>query len=209
MFSGIIEEVGRVKKISTHKGFLVFEISCPKISKDIKEGDSISVNGVCLTAEKVSGDIFQASLSVQTQKETNLGSIKTGDKLNLETSLKMGDKIGGHFLSGHIDFVAKIKTFYKEGGSITLSFALPHIFEKYVVNRGSIGVDGISLTVSEIKNREVKIFLIPFTLNKTTLTMKKTGDKINIETDIMAKYAEKNAGNLLPKNKISFDTKFI
>ncbi|MCK9266264.1 riboflavin synthase [bacterium] len=196
MFSGIIQEVGKVKRISEYSGFAVFEIFCPKIAVDINQGDSVSVNGVCLTAEKVSSDTFQASLSVQTQRETNLGKIRVENCVNLEGSLKMGDKIGGHFLTGHIDFMTKLKSLNKRGGSILLSFEVPRTFEKYVVNRGSIGVDGISLTIAELRGNEVQIFLIPFTIENSNLKHKKSGDILNIEVDILAKYVEKNLSNL-------------
>ena len=197
MFSGIIEEVGKVKKLSEEGGFSVCEILCPKIAGDIKEGDSIAVNGVCLTAEKISGDIFRASLSTQTRRETNLGSMITGGCVNLETALKMGDKIGGHFLTGHIDFTARLKRLDRQGGSVILAFDIPRGFERYAVNRGSIGVEGISLTIAELKNSEVKIFLVPFTLDNTNLRYRNPGDALNIEVDILAKYVEKNlsAGN--------------
>ncbi len=192
MFSGIVEEVGKVKRMSEHGGFSVCEIMCPKMAEEIKEGDSISVNGVCLTAEKVSGDIFQASLSTQTQRETNLGLIRTGEHVNLESALKMGDKIGGHFLTGHIDFMSKLRNLDSRGGSIILSFDIPMQFEKYTAKRGSIGVEGISLTIAEFNVREVKIFLVPFTMENTNLKYRRPGDMLNIEVDLLAKYVEKN-----------------
>lgn len=191
MFSGIIEEVGRIKRVSRGSGFAACEVLCPKLAMEIKPGDSVSVNGVCLTAEKITGDGFCASLSMQTQKETGLGSVREGDYVNLESALKMGAPLGGHLLTGHIDFTVKLESFYRAGSSVVLSFRLPLDFERYAVNRGSIGVDGISLTIAELKDREVKIFLVPFTLENTNLKNRKPGDMLNIELDILAKYVEK------------------
>ena len=203
MFSGIIEEVGKVKRLSEYSGCSVCEILCPKISKEIKQGESISVNGVCLTVEKIQSDVFQASLSVQTQRETNLGSVRCGDRVNLERALKMGDRIGGHFLTGHIDFMVQLKVFDIKTGSVTLSFDIPHKFERYVVNRSSIAVEGISLTVAELKDTTLKIFLVPFTIENTNLKYKTTGDLLNIEVDLLAKYLEKNLTDNNLTNNIS------
>ena len=205
MFSGIIEEVGAIKGVSARGGFYLCEILCPVIAAVIKPGDSVSVNGVCLTAEKVASGIFSASLSSQTRGQTNLGSAKAGDSVNLESAVKIGEPVGGHLLTGHIDFKTKLKTFYKRDSSVTLSFDIPAAFERYAVSRGSIGVDGISLTIAELENREIKIFLVPFTIENTNLKHRKPGDTLNIEVDIAAKYAEKNlqAQNSPKRPKIS------
>jgi len=190
MFSGIIEATGKVKKRIRKADVINFEIECSKLTDDIKIGDSIAVNGVCLTVEKKERKSFFVSITKQTEKETNLGIIKTGDIVNLETPLKIGDKISGHFLTGHIDFKTKIVSFSKfsQTGKIVLS--IPEIYSKYFVKRGSIGVDGISLTIAEIKGNRVEIYIIPFTIENTNLKYRKTGDIVNIEIDIMAKYIE-------------------
>jgi riboflavin synthase len=205
VFSGIIEEVGAIKEVSARGRFSLCEVSCPLIASGIKPGDSVSVNGVCLTAEKVSVGIFSASLSSQTKKETNLGSVKRGDYVNLESAIKMGEPVGGHLLTGHIDFQTKLKTLAEKGSSVILSFNIPSEFERYAVKRGSIGVDGISLTIAEIEKSEIKVFLVPFTIGKTNLAHRKPGDMLNIEVDITAKYVEKNlkGGDSRKRPKIS------
>jgi len=192
MFSGIIEEAGKIKSKSVRAGIWTVEIEAQKILDGTKKGDSISVNGVCLTVEKSTGKTFSASLSRQTMEEPSFSSIKTGTFVNLERALKMGDRIGGHLLTGHIDFKTILGTFYKEGrDSVIMVFTVPPAFRKYVVQRGSIGVDGISLTVAELRGGEVKVFLIPHTMENTNLKYRKTGDMLNIEVDMTAKHVEK------------------
>lgn len=192
MFSGIIEETGKIKSESARAGIWTVEIAAQKILDGIKKGDSISVNGVCLTVEKLKGKTFMASLSRQTMEETSLGNAGTGTFVNLERALKMGDRIGGHLLTGHIDFKTPLRSFYKEGrDSVIMEFIVPPAFRKYVVQRGSIGVDGLSLTVAELRNGDVKIYLIPHTLENTNLKYRKPGDILNIEVDMTAKQVEK------------------
>lgn len=191
MFSGIVEEAGTVKRRFSVSGLSVLEIAAEKVLEDVKPGDSVSVNGVCLTVEKTAGRTFTVSLSRQTMKETSLGSVKPGSRVNLERALKTTDRLGGHVLTGHVDFKTPLLRFYKQGGSVTIGFSIPEKFEKYVVERGSIGVDGLSLTVAELRGPEVKIFLIPYTMENTNLKYRKNGDMLNVETDITAKHLEK------------------
>ncbi|MFN4227180.1 MAG: riboflavin synthase [Candidatus Ratteibacteria bacterium] len=191
MFTGIIEEIGRIKgKKNKGKGFEIL-VEGNKIFDDLKIGDSISVNGVCLTVEKIENKIFFVSISSQTKNQTNLGEIKIGEYVNLERALKLGDRIGGHFLTGHIDFKTKIKTLRREGEFFLMKIELPNEYKKYIVKRGSIGVDGISLTIAEIENNDVLIYLIPFTIENTNLKYRKVGDFVNVEIDIFAKYLVK------------------
>ena len=190
MFSGIIQATGKVKRRVRKADIINFEIECPELIEEFKVGDSIAVNGVCLTVEKTEGNSFFVSITKKTEKETNLGIAKTGDIVNLETPLKIGDKISGHFLTGHIDFKTKIVSFSKFSKTGKIILSIPEIFMKYFVKRGSIGVDGISLTIAEIKGNRVEIYIIPFTIENTNLKYRKTGDIVNIEIDIMAKYIE-------------------
>ena len=190
MFSGIIQATGKVKRRVRKADIINFEIECPELIKEFKAGDSIAVNGVCLTVEKTEGNSFFVSITKKTEKETNLGIAKTGDIVNLETPLKIGDKISGHFLTGHIDFKTKIVSFSKFSQTGKIILSIPEIFMKYFVKRGSIGVDGISLTIAEIKGNRGEIYIIPFTIENTNLKYRKTGDIVNIEIDIMAKYIE-------------------
>lgn len=190
MFSGIIEELGRIKRIFPSGGVRVCEISGEKVFEDLKEGDSIAVNGTCLTVENIKGNVFSVSLSRQTLKETNLSDVRAGDYVNLERAMKLGERISGHILTGHIDFKTSLRYFRREGKGGVIGFNIPERFKRYVVCRGSIGVDGISLTVAELKGGEVKIFVIPYTMEHTNIKYRKSGDMLNIELDIMAKYIE-------------------
>lgn len=188
MFTGIIEEIGRIKeKKSKGNGFEI-TIEGNKIFNDLKIGDSISVNGVCLTVEKINKNNFSVSISSQTKNQTNLGDVKTGEYVNLERALKIGDRIGGHFLTGHIDFKTKITYFKKEGEFYLMKIKIPEEYRKYIVKKGSIAVDGISLTIAEFDESEVLFYLIPFTIENTNLKYRKTGEFVNVEIDIFAKY---------------------
>ncbi len=190
MFSGIIQATGKIKKRTRKADVINFEIECSKLTEGIKIGESIAVNGVCLTIENIIGNIFSVSITKHTERETNLGNIKPGDIVNLETPLKIGDKISGHFLTGHIDFKTKIVSFSKSSQTGKIVLNIPENYSKYFVKKGSIGVDGISLTIADIKGNRVEIYIIPFTIENTNLKYRKTGDIVNIEIDIIAKYIE-------------------
>ncbi|MCM8777497.1 MAG: riboflavin synthase [Candidatus Omnitrophica bacterium] len=190
MFSGIIEEVGRIRRIISSGGVSVCDITGDKVFEDLKEGDSISVNGVCLTVEKTKDNVFTVSLSRQTLKETNFSDARAGDYVNLERAMRLGERIGGHMLTGHIDFKTPLQYLHREKDSAILRFYIPEKFQKYVVCRGSIGIDGISFTVAEVNGREIKIFVIPYTMEHTNIKHRRPGDIVNIELDIMAKYVE-------------------
>jgi len=191
MFTGIIEEIGVIKgKMSKGNGFEVV-VGGKKVFDDLKVGDSIAVNGVCLTVERIEGDSFYVSISLQTKNETNLGEIKVGEYVNLERALKIGDRIGGHFLTGHIDFKTKISSLKREGEFYSLKIKIPEEYRKYMIKRGSISVDGVSLTIAEVFRDEILIYLIPFTIENTNLRFKKIGSFVNIEIDIFAKYLVK------------------
>jgi riboflavin synthase len=205
MFSGIIEEVGIIKKKTQSFDISVMDVKAEKITEDTKEGDSISVNGVCLTAEKKKDNILTFSATKQTLKETNLGKLKTGDSVNLERALKAGDRIGGHLLSGHIDFTTVLLSLVKRSNSAVLELKVPEKYKKYVVEKGSIAVEGISLTIGEIKNNLIKIYLIPYTLNNTTLKNKKPGCLLNIELDMIGKYAVSNFTYRVPETRLVKD----
>jgi len=191
MFTGIIEEIGVIKgKMSKGNGFEIV-VGGKKVFDDLKVGDSIAVNGVCLTVERIEGDSFYVSISLQTKNETNLGEIKVGEYVNLERALKIGDRIGGHFITGHIDFKTKISSLKREGEFYSLKIKIPEEYRKYMIKRGSISVDGVSLTIAEVFRDEILIYLIPFTIENTNLRFKKIGSFVNIEIDIFAKYLVK------------------
>ncbi|MDR2436523.1 MAG: riboflavin synthase [Endomicrobium sp.] len=185
MFTGLIEDIGVIKNISSSR--IEIETTLNNISK----GDSVSVNGVCLTAVSINKNIFAANYSPHTDKITTLSKLKKDSKVNLERSLTLSSKLGGHIVSGHVDGTAKIekiealKEFYK------IKFLCEKNILNYCVSKGSISVDGISLTIASILDHGFEIFIIPKTFDGTIMQLKKANDEVNIETDIFAKYVEK------------------
>lgn len=187
MFTGIVEEVGKVKKITQRSGVVLFEISAKQTLIDTKVGDSIAVNGVCLTAVAIGGNSFSFELMQQTFKNTNLGFCKIGQAVNLERSLKVGDRVSGHFVCGHIDCLGVVRRKVLRNGSVELEIAVPAEFMRYCLPKGSISVDGISLTLASIQANTFKVCIIPHTFKNTTLNSISPSDKLNIEFDILAK----------------------
>lgn len=191
MFTGIVETIGILKKISPMgKGFLL-EIQSGKILKKVKPGDSICTQGVCLTLRKKQNKLLQFEVMPETLRKTVLGSKKTNDKLNLETSLKIGQELGGHFVYGHVDTVGKVKAIKPEGKNLLVSILISKEWQKYITHEGSVTLDGTSLTVANFKKNIFTVSLIDYTLKNTTLGSLKVGDGINVEFDILAKYVEK------------------
>ncbi|HIP42607.1 MAG TPA: riboflavin synthase [Aquifex aeolicus] len=186
MFTGLIEDLGRVIDISvSSKGAkLVVET---KLS-DIKIGDSVSVNGACLTVTEIRGNKYSFDVSPETLKRTNLGLLRRGDYVNLERALKIGDRLGGHIVQGHVDFTSKIKALKFFGKHYELVIEIPNDWISYIVEKGSIAIDGISLTVNYMQNNSVYINIIPHTYEKTNLRFRRNGDLVNVETDIIGKY---------------------
>lgn len=190
MFSGIVEELGEVKKI-TRGAAPVIRVKAGKVPEDLKVGDSISVNGVCLTVVRQSGDTFEADVMPETLRRTDLGQLKVGDKVNLERPLKLGDRLGGHLVSGHIDGVGTIIKKIREKNAFLLRISSPSELLRYMVEKGSVAVDGVSLTVIDSGNGSFSVSIIPHTAEITTLGIKGLGSKVNIEVDMMGKYAER------------------
>ena len=189
MFTGLVEEVGKVKSIQ--KGGAFLEVECSKILEDAKEGDSIAVNGVCLTVVKLSKSSVSFDVSQETLKRSNLSKLRPGSLVNLERALKVGERLGGHILQGHVDAVIKLTSIKREGkGFITFSFELPSTFKVFVVEKGSVGIDGISLTVASIKSNAFSVAVIPHTYENTNLKTRKVGDLVNVEFDIIGKYVK-------------------
>lgn len=191
MFTGIIEEMGIVKSIKSK----VITIEANKIFDDLKLGDSVAVNGTCLTVSsfegKTSPKIFNADITSETLSRTNLGDLKSGFKVNLERALTLNGRLGGHIVSGHIDGVGIIKNISKNAEDIELTIEVPPNLIKYIIEKGSVAVDGISLTVAKVNKNYFSVAIIPHTLKETILYYKKAGDKVNIENDIIGKYVEK------------------
>ena len=191
MFTGIIEGIGKVIKINkntTNRSALQLMVDLGKHSKGLKIGQSVALNGVCLSVTKISKNKCSFELIDETIKKTDLGNLKVGGIVNIERSLKVGDRMEGHFVLGHVDGVGIIKKIEKKPKEVKLWFEIPKKLSKYVVKKGSITLDGISLTVVDVKKNNASVCLIPHTMNVTNFNSKKISDKINIETDILGKY---------------------
>jgi riboflavin synthase len=191
MFTGIIEEIGTIQSIKQtgHSGIL--EVNAFKVLEDTHIGDSIAVNGVCLTVTSVSASGFVADVIPETMNRTNLGSLRPGNKLNLERAMQLGGRLGGHMMSGHIDDTARIIQFREDENAIWVQIELTENLFRYVVEKGSVGIDGISLTVAKTDLNSFCVSIIPHTRHLTTLCTKKIKDKVNIEIDMLARYVEK------------------
>ena len=195
MFTGIVEEVGTIKNVSLISNEI--SIFCKNILNDIKLGDSIAVNGICLSIKYFEKDFFIADVMPETFRKTNLANAKNKDKINLERALKISDRINGHLVSGHIDDTGILLSKKEEKNAVWLSLKTNKNILKYIVFKGSIALDGVSLTIAYVDKDIFKVSLIPLTYQSTIFKEKKINDKINIECDLIGKYVEK----LFPNNK--------
>ncbi len=196
MFTGIIVGTGKVEKITKNtknRTAVKMIVNLGKHSKGLKIGESVALNGVCLTVIKLSTNKGSFEMIEETTKKTDLGNLKTGNIVNIERSLKAGDRLEGHFVLGHVDGVATLKKIQKKPKEVQIWFEVPKKLARYIVKKGSIALDGISFTVVEIKKNLVSVCLIPHTIQVSNFKTKKIGDKINIETDILGKYILKQA----------------
>ncbi|TYB33502.1 MAG: riboflavin synthase [Flexistipes sinusarabici] len=192
MFTGIVEEVGRVSAFKKAGNFAVLEIECCNILGGIVTGDSVSVNGVCLTVTKCGGKSFNVDISYETLDKSSLAYTSYGDPLNLERAATLSTKLGGHLVLGHVDCLARILEIKKESGAYRLRVQYSADIDQYVAVKGSISLDGISLTVSDIPAESVcEVAVIPHTFENTLLRYKKAGDYLNVEVDMIARYIEK------------------
>ncbi|PCH99644.1 MAG: riboflavin synthase [Alphaproteobacteria bacterium] len=189
MFTGIIQTMGEVVKVDTDRGDPRFYIRTDLDLNAVPMGASVCHAGCCLTVVEKDGDVFATDVSAETLSKTTLGSWGTGTKINLEPSLKVGDELGGHIVSGHVDGVATIIAIEKEGDSRRLTIEAPEDLAKFIAPKGSITLDGISLTVNEVSGNQFGINIIPHTWEITTLGLRNVGDTLNIEIDLMARYA--------------------
>lgn len=214
MFTGIIQTIGKVKGIKKKGGFAVITIDHNGSLAAINIGDSVAVDGACLTVVKISpshpclnhaGTSFEADISGETMRWTTLGSIKTGEMVNLEKSLTPSTPMGGHFITGHVDGVCFINRKTVEGEFAVLDFNIPNELQNNIAKKGSVALDGISLTVADLTSNGFRVTVIPHTFKNTTLSLKKQGDKVNIETDVLAKYVER----FLSANKQGIDEVFL
>ena len=193
MFTGLIAELGTVTAINKGESSAVFTIDAPQLISQIALGDSVAVNGVCLTATSVSGTTFTADVMVQTLSLTSLSQIQVGSPVNLELAAQLNARMGGHMVQGHVDGVATVEGLTPGDKWAQFDITVPAHLSKYIVNQGSICLDGVSLTVGEINdaNNVVTVWLIPETLQRTNLSSLKHGDLINVEVDVLAKYVER------------------
>ena len=191
MFTGLIEDIGTVTKMERRGEGILVTINFSSELDDLKIGDSISVDGVCLTITHLQDQSFSAEASAETVGRTTLGNKRPQQKVNLERALRLNDRLGGHLVTGHVDEVTKITAIIPEGSSQKITFRVTKKSVRCLVEKGSITVDGISLTVNEVKSDRVSVNSIPHTASHTTLGSKKVGGEVNIETDILGKYVEK------------------
>ncbi len=191
MFTGIVEELGSVKALRREAGAAQLTLSASTVLQSTAIGDSICVNGVCLTVVEMNSSEFSADVAVETLRVTNLGELKVGAKVNLERALQLSARIGGHLVSGHVDAVGRIRDKREEGNGWRIFIDAPEKVLRYVIKKGSIAVDGISLTVADVDAAGFSVAMIPHTAKLTTLGFKTAGDSVNLESDIIGKYVER------------------
>jgi riboflavin synthase len=193
MFTGLVAELGRITGLEKGESSAVFTVAAPSLISQIALGDSVAVNGVCLTATSIAGDSFTADVMVQTLAVTSLSQLTVGSPVNLELAALLNTRMGGHMVQGHVDGVATVVGLTPGEKWAQFDITVPEKLAKYIVNQGSICLDGVSLTVGEINdsNNVVTVWLIPETLERTNLATKQPGDLINIEVDVLAKYVER------------------
>ena len=191
MFTGLIEDTGRLATIERRgeAGFLRVETALPV--SEIATGDSIAVNGACLTVTGCAGNILTFDVSPESFSRSTIGALRTGCSVNLERALKLGDRLGGHIVTGHVDCIASLARSQETAGNRVLNFTLPPASTRYLVEKGSVTIDGISLTVNSVGSDGFSVNIIPLTFSRTTLSKLRVGDKVNIETDIIGKYVER------------------
>lgn len=206
MFTGIIEETGKIESVANGNKSAIITIIADKVLKGTKIGDSIAVNGVCLTVTSISGNKFTADVMAETIRRSSLGTLKHGSKVNLERAMAADGRFGGHIVSGHIDGTGVIRSLEREDNAVWVEIETPDKLLKYIVEKGSIAIDGISLTVAKLTDDSFSVSVIPHTGEETTLLAKKPGDIVNLENDIVGKYVERLM-NFNTSQKSPFDNK--
>jgi riboflavin synthase len=201
MFTGLIEALCMVRSVRQSGQTMTLAVDLAKLADDCKVGDSIAINGACLTVTRLEGTAADFDVSRETLEKSTLGKCTLSSQVNVERAVKAGARLGGHFVSGHIDGTAKISSIKKQGNFAEMKFAAdPELLDKMIV-KGSVAIDGISLTIAEMDNISFSVAVIPETLKRTTLGNAKIEDKVNIETDIIVKTIKKHLENILPKHK--------
>lgn len=202
MFTGIIEELGQVEGLVKRAEGAIITARAPLIVPELFIGESVAVNGACLTVVAVKGSLFQADVMPETLNKTNLGDLKKNDIVNLERALKFNGRFSGHFVMGHIDGVGRINLKQKRGNALVFRIEVPNPLMRYIVQKGSIAIDGVSLTVAEMTNSSFTVSIIPHTALLTTLGVKQVGSRVNIEVDLIGKYVEKLLKDEISSNLI-------
>jgi riboflavin synthase len=200
MFTGLIEEVGSVIAANASDRSAQLQIAAPRIGKQTRAGDSVAVNGCCLTLSSQRADRLSFDLLEETIARTNLKTLRPGAQVNLERALAADGRLGGHFVQGHIDCTSRVLAFEERGGDHRLEVQLPAEFAHFVVSKGSIAINGISLTVAEVLSKSFVVWVIPYTKRNTNLDHAKAGDLVNLEFDILAKYVERMLPHRIPKS---------
>ena len=209
MFTGIVEEIGIVRNVIDSE-FGSITIDAKKVLEDVHIGDSIAVNWVCLTVTSFNSHSFTADVMGETVRRTSLSQLNKGSGVNLERAMSVNGRFGGHIVSGHIDSVGKISSMKRDGNAIWVTIDTSYDTLRYIVEKGSICIDGISLTVTNVTNVGFSVSVIPHTMNETTLLNKKVGDNVNLETDIIAKYTERLLSlKKIDENKSKIDMEFL
>jgi riboflavin synthase len=196
MFTGIIQDIGKVAQIRRQSGNAEFVIESEKLADEIKIGDSVAVSGVCLTATSVDPRAHQFCVTAvgETLKRTTIGELAQGSRINLELALRPSDRLGGHFVQGHVDITGRCVGLLKESGSWVICFEHPPEYGRFVIEKGSIAIDGVSLTIYDVKSTQFSVSVVPHTLESTTLRDLQSGQRVNLEFDLIAKYVTKAAG---------------
>jgi len=208
MFTGIIEEMGVIQAFDRLKRSSQLSVLAKTVLEDLAVGDSITVNGVCLTATGRTDKEFTADVSPETLTVTNLGALKTGDAVNLERAVQVNSRLGGHLVSGHIDGVGLIRDRRQEEDAWLLTIEMPKELLRYCIKKGSIAVDGISLTINQVADKSIEVAIIPHTAKATTLGLKGVGTTVNLECDMIGKYLERlllERGSEAPPQKVDRD----
>ncbi len=191
MFTGIVEETVKILERTTTGGGETLVIAADKVLSDVTTGHSIAINGVCLTVVESTSDRFKVDVIPETLKRTNLGDLQSGDDVNLERAMAASDRFHGHIVQGHVETVGYINSLVVEKGDVRMTITVDRVWMRYCLLKGSITIDGVSLTIADLSAAGITVALIPFTLSQTTLGRKQVGDPVNIETDILARYIER------------------
>ncbi|HCW79644.1 MAG TPA: riboflavin synthase [Ruminococcaceae bacterium] len=207
MFTGIIEEIGTVRSIKKNTHSAVLTVKASKVLDDLNMGDSIAVNGVCLTVVSITDSLFSADVMHETVNCSNLWNLKAGDMVNLERAVMLNGRLGGHIVSGHIDGTGVIRSIKKDENAVWFTIRAPKLILRYVVEKGSVAIDGVSLTVASVTENDFGVSVIPNTVKCTALGKKHTGDVVNLENDCVGKYVEKLLR--VPAGQSSISRKFL